>query len=104
MGGEGGQKRERRGFSDGPVLENLPSNEGAVGSTLSWGTKIPNDPWLLNLSTTTKNLGIKEEPTVKTQKQRGRLRHGNQLHSKVKSRARVKEGHVPTGIREWEGE
>ena len=87
------------------MLENLPSNEGAVGSIPAWGTKILNDPWLLNLSTTTKKpVHIKEEPTLKTQKQRGRLETWKSTPLKSQVTCKVKEGHFPTGIREWEGE
>ena len=49
MAWEGRQKtrqtqRGRRGSPDRPVVKNLPSNEGDVGSIPGWGTKIPNDP------------------------------------------------------------
>lgn len=85
-----GTEKGKKGASpDGPVLENLPSNEGR-GFNSRLGTKIQNDLWLLNLSTTTKKpVHIKEEPTVKTQKQRGKAETCRKsTPPKVKSRAR----------------
>ena len=37
----GNQKIPRGDFPGGPVVKNLPSNAGDVGSIPGWGTKIP---------------------------------------------------------------
>ena len=34
------QKGKRRNFASGPVVKNLPSNAGDVGSIPGWGAKI----------------------------------------------------------------
>ena len=98
-------KGEEGDFPDGPGVKNLPSNEGAMGSIPGWGTKIPNDPWLLNLSTTTnKPVGLKEEPTAQPEKerkkQRRRLETWKSTPVKSQVTCKVKEGHAPTGIHE----
>ena len=36
-----GREGEKGGFSNGPVVETLPSNAGGVGSIPGQGTKIP---------------------------------------------------------------
>ena len=35
------KKRHLEDFPDGPVVKNLPSNAGDIGSIPGWGTKIP---------------------------------------------------------------
>ena len=35
----------KRDFPGGPVVKDLPSNEGDVGSSPGWGTKIPQAMW-----------------------------------------------------------
>ena len=42
-------KRVFRDFPGGPVVKNLPSNEGDVGSSPAWGTKIPHAAGQLSL-------------------------------------------------------
>ena len=67
-----------------------------VGSIPGWGTKIPNNPWQLNLCTTTQEAcrpwgGAYSEDAAQQGKERkkgGGWRQGNQLQSKVKSRVR----------------
>ena len=43
-----------RDFPGGPVVKNLPSNTGDVGSIPGWGTKIPHATGQLSLHATTK--------------------------------------------------
>ena len=45
-------------FPGGPVVENLPSNAGAVGSILDPGTKIPHAMGQLSLSTATREVYV----------------------------------------------
>ena len=43
-----------RDFPGGPVVKNLPSNTGDVGSIPGWGTKIPHATGQPSLHATTK--------------------------------------------------
>ena len=45
------QKGKRRDFASGPVVKNLPSNAGDVGSIPGLGTKIPHAVGQLSPST-----------------------------------------------------
>ena len=45
------QKGKRRNFASGPVVKNLPSNAGDVGSIPGLGTKIPHAVGQLSPST-----------------------------------------------------
>ena len=44
-----------RDFPGSPVVKNLPSNAGDLGSISDWGTKIPHAMGQLSLSATTKD-------------------------------------------------
>jgi len=44
---------EREEFAGGPVIKNLPSNAGDMGSIPGWGTKIQHAAGQLSLSTAT---------------------------------------------------
>ena len=57
-------KYDSRDFLGGPVVKNLPSNAGDVGSIPGWGTKIPHAKRQLSLSATTIELACLDgEPT-----------------------------------------
>ena len=46
-------KKQNRDFPGGPVVKNLPSNEGDMGLIPGQGTKIPNAAGQLSLRATT---------------------------------------------------
>ena len=48
-------ENQLRDFPGGPVVKNLPSNAGDVGSISCWGTKIPHATGQLRPQSTTTN-------------------------------------------------
>ena len=64
------QKGKRRDFAGGPVVKNLPSNAGDVGSIPGLGTKIPHAVRQLSPSTQMKMECSQEKNKIGKKKER----------------------------------